>query len=256
MWTRQPFAARRDGRRGHGPRQIRAGPGAVPGDLRLGQPEGRQVVGRHPYRIVHSHLQCPNLVGVRPRDAAIAIVRRINSPNQQQALLALSLLDICVKNCGYPFHLQVASKEFLNELVRRFPANPPVRLFRWVVVIAWLTSLFHFIQLDLFILRFISFAAPTCSCFLLSLLTPHFTSNHFIHQNSLSNQFIQSILQLPLHSFLHPCSLFLNHSSFTFNTSPIPSQFTPGHTSFLTFSVNNHFSSNRLTQSNGKSSNS
>src|SRR4051812_20714196 len=37
------------------------------------------------------------------------------------------LLDICVKNCGYPFHLQISTKEFLNELVRRFPERPPLR---------------------------------------------------------------------------------------------------------------------------------
>ena len=36
------------------------------------------------------------------------------------------LLDILVKNCGYPFHLQIATKDFLNELVRRFPERPPV----------------------------------------------------------------------------------------------------------------------------------
>jgi VHS domain len=38
----------------------------------------------------------------------------------------LQLLDILVKNCGYPFHLQIATKDFLNELVRRFPEKPPV----------------------------------------------------------------------------------------------------------------------------------
>ena len=37
----------------------------------------------------------------------------------------MQLLDILVKNCGYPFHLQIATKEFLNELVRRFPERPP-----------------------------------------------------------------------------------------------------------------------------------
>lgn len=36
------------------------------------------------------------------------------------------LLDILVKNCGYPFQLQISTKEFLNELVRRFPERPPV----------------------------------------------------------------------------------------------------------------------------------
>lgn len=42
------------------------------------------------------------------------------------AHLCPQLLDICVKNCGYPFHLQISTKEFLNELVRRFPERPPV----------------------------------------------------------------------------------------------------------------------------------
>ena len=36
-------------------------------------------------------------------------------------------MDICVKNCGYAFHLQISTKEFLNELVRRFPERPPIR---------------------------------------------------------------------------------------------------------------------------------
>ena len=36
-------------------------------------------------------------------------------------------MDICVKNCGYPFHLQIATKDFLNEFVRRFPERPPPR---------------------------------------------------------------------------------------------------------------------------------
>lgn len=41
-------------------------------------------------------------------------------------MLALHLLDILVKNCGFPMHLQIATKEFLNELVRRFPERPPM----------------------------------------------------------------------------------------------------------------------------------
>ena len=42
-------------------------------------------------------------------------------------LTRVKLLDICAKNCGYPFHLQISTKEFLNELVRRFPERPPIR---------------------------------------------------------------------------------------------------------------------------------
>ncbi|CAI6338899.1 unnamed protein product [Periconia digitata] len=64
--------------------------------------------------------------GTAPREAAVTLVQYINHRNQNVALLALSLLDICVKNCGYPFHLQISTKEFLNELVRRFPERPPV----------------------------------------------------------------------------------------------------------------------------------
>lgn len=65
--------------------------------------------------------------GNAPREAAVAIVTYINHRNPSVALLALNLLDICVKNCGYPFHLQISTKEFLNELVRRFPERPPIR---------------------------------------------------------------------------------------------------------------------------------
>ncbi|OAF99652.1 VHS-domain-containing protein [Paraphaeosphaeria sporulosa] len=64
--------------------------------------------------------------GSTPREAAVTIVHYVNHRNQNVALLALNLLDICVKNCGYPFHLQISTKEFLNELVRRFPERPPV----------------------------------------------------------------------------------------------------------------------------------
>ncbi|KAI9847270.1 MAG: hypothetical protein M1837_002856 [Sclerophora amabilis] len=65
--------------------------------------------------------------GNAPREAAVAIVNFVNHRNANVSLLALTLLDICVKNCGYPFHLQISTKEFLNELVRRFPERPPIR---------------------------------------------------------------------------------------------------------------------------------
>jgi len=65
--------------------------------------------------------------GSAPREAAVSIVAYINHRNPNVSLLALSLLDICVKNCGYPFHLQISTKDFLNELVRRFPERPPIR---------------------------------------------------------------------------------------------------------------------------------
>ena len=51
--------------------------------------------------------------------------RLINHRNPHIAMLALALLDTLVQACGYPFHLQISTKEFLNELVRRFPERPP-----------------------------------------------------------------------------------------------------------------------------------
>jgi VHS domain-containing protein len=53
------------------------------------------------------------------------IVQAVNHRNPHVSLLALGLLDTLVQMCGYPFHLQISTKEFLNELVRRFPERPP-----------------------------------------------------------------------------------------------------------------------------------
>ncbi|KAH9822551.1 VHS domain-containing protein [Melampsora americana] len=61
-----------------------------------------------------------------PREAAITVLQHVNRRNTHVSMLALHLLDILVKNCGYPFHLQISTKEFLNELVRRFPEKPPI----------------------------------------------------------------------------------------------------------------------------------
>lgn len=53
------------------------------------------------------------------------VARLVNHRNPHVASLALALLDTLVQSCGYPFHLQISTKEFLNELVRRFPERPP-----------------------------------------------------------------------------------------------------------------------------------
>lgn len=55
----------------------------------------------------------------------MTIAHLVNHRNPHVAMLALALLDTLTQNCGYPFHLQIATKEFLNELVRRFPERPP-----------------------------------------------------------------------------------------------------------------------------------
>ena len=65
--------------------------------------------------------------GATSRDAVTAIARLINTRDTHTAVFSLSLLDVLVKNCGYPVHLQISRKEFLNELVKRFPEHPPMR---------------------------------------------------------------------------------------------------------------------------------
>ncbi|KIY50235.1 VHS domain-containing protein [Fistulina hepatica ATCC 64428] len=60
-----------------------------------------------------------------PREAAMLVARLANHRNPHIAILALALLDTLTQSCGYPFHLQISTKEFLNELVRRFPERPP-----------------------------------------------------------------------------------------------------------------------------------
>ncbi|KAF8310506.1 VHS-domain-containing protein [Clavulina sp. PMI_390] len=60
-----------------------------------------------------------------PREAAMTLARLVNHRNPHVSVLALTVIGTLVQNCGYPFHLQISTKEFLNELVRRFPERPP-----------------------------------------------------------------------------------------------------------------------------------
>ncbi|WVW78681.1 hypothetical protein I302_100641 [Kwoniella bestiolae CBS 10118] len=60
------------------------------------------------------------------REATHGLLPHINSRNPNEAIIALAVLDHLVKNCGYAIHLQISTKEFLNELVRRFPERPPM----------------------------------------------------------------------------------------------------------------------------------
>ena len=55
----------------------------------------------------------------------MSAVRMVNHRNPHVSILALALIDSLVQSCGYAVHLQVSTKDFLNELVRRFPERPP-----------------------------------------------------------------------------------------------------------------------------------
>ncbi|KAF9174393.1 Vacuolar protein-sorting-associated protein 27 [Mortierella sp. AD010] len=68
---------------------------------------------------------------VSPKDAAKALKRRISHKNPNVQLLALGLTDACVKNGGQHFLVEIASRDFIDNLmsVLKTPAgcNPEVK---------------------------------------------------------------------------------------------------------------------------------
>ncbi|XP_034044362.1 target of Myb protein 1-like isoform X2 [Thalassophryne amazonica] len=67
-----------------------------------------------------------------PKDAVKAIKKRIvGNRNFREIMLALTVLETCVKNCGHRFHVLVASQEFVEGVLVRsiLPKyNPPIAL--------------------------------------------------------------------------------------------------------------------------------
>ncbi|XP_054010770.1 signal transducing adapter molecule 1 isoform X3 [Hylaeus anthracinus] len=50
------------------------------------------------------------------KDCLRSIVKRLYSPDPHIVIQALTLLDACVSNCGKTFHLEIASRNFENDL--------------------------------------------------------------------------------------------------------------------------------------------
>ncbi|XP_075880284.1 ADP-ribosylation factor-binding protein GGA3 [Nelusetta ayraudi] len=53
-----------------------------------------------------------------PQIAVTLLVHKIHSPQEWEALQALTVLEACMKNCGRRFHNEVAKYRFLNELIK------------------------------------------------------------------------------------------------------------------------------------------
>nr|XP_055184364.1 target of Myb1 membrane trafficking protein isoform X3 [Nyctereutes procyonoides] len=63
-----------------------------------------------------------------PKDAFRAVKKRIvGNKNFHEVMLALTVLETCVKNCGHRFHLLVASQDFVEGVLVRtiLPKNNP-----------------------------------------------------------------------------------------------------------------------------------
>lgn len=53
-----------------------------------------------------------------PQIAVTLLVHKIHSPQEWEALQALTVLEACMKNCGRRFHGEVGKYKFLNELIK------------------------------------------------------------------------------------------------------------------------------------------
>ncbi|XP_018021434.1 signal transducing adapter molecule 1 [Hyalella azteca] len=64
-----------------------------------------------------------------PKDCIKAIAKKLNSDRPRTALQAIVVLDACINNCGRNFHLEVASREFeqeLRKIITNQRTNPKV----------------------------------------------------------------------------------------------------------------------------------
>lgn len=63
-----------------------------------------------------------------PRDAIRALKKRLNgNRNYREVMLALTVLETCVKNCGHRFHVLVANRDFIDSVLVKIisPKNNP-----------------------------------------------------------------------------------------------------------------------------------
>uniref|UniRef100_A0A8C9U191 Golgi associated, gamma adaptin ear containing, ARF binding protein 3a n=1 Tax=Scleropages formosus TaxID=113540 RepID=A0A8C9U191_SCLFO len=64
-----------------------------------------------------------------PQIAVRLLAHKIQSPQEWEAIQALTVLEACMKNCGRRFHNEVGKFRFLNELIK--VVSPKVRGKPW-----------------------------------------------------------------------------------------------------------------------------
>uniref|UniRef100_A0A672PVF5 Target of myb1 like 2 membrane trafficking protein n=1 Tax=Sinocyclocheilus grahami TaxID=75366 RepID=A0A672PVF5_SINGR len=63
-----------------------------------------------------------------PKDAIRAVKKRLNgNKNYREVMLTLTVLETCVKNCGYRFHALVTTRDFIDGILVKIisPKNNP-----------------------------------------------------------------------------------------------------------------------------------
>lgn len=81
-------------------------------------------------KATHESLPCPDAAALEafytvmrdsnegPQLAAQALAARIHTTNTREALLALMLLDRCMRRCDSSFHAEIGKFRFLNEMIK------------------------------------------------------------------------------------------------------------------------------------------
>lgn len=81
-------------------------------------------------KATHETLPCPDAAGLEafcavmkdsaegPQLAAQALAARIHSTNMREAMLALSMIDRCMRRGDASFHAEVGKFRFLNEMIK------------------------------------------------------------------------------------------------------------------------------------------
>lgn len=76
-----------------------------------------------------------NAQQTRPLDCLRSVLKRMSHNHPNVSIQAVIVLDACVSNCGKKFHLEVASREFINEARRLLSKGHPKVIERFKLMI-------------------------------------------------------------------------------------------------------------------------